>query len=100
MLCILLIGQFEPATHQGSEEVVGHVPGPERWQGGSVLASNLVTSAARNPPAECLLVVELLHQAFLGQVVHAMVDLLGLAKRHIPVSEQTPVTLAVYKATL
>ena len=64
------------------------------------MAPNLVASAARNPPVKCLLLVKLLHQPFLGQVAHAMVDLLGLPQRHIPVSEHTPVALAVHKATL
>ena len=115
MLHVFLIGQFEPAgilfgfgfyslvapaTHKGSEEVVGHVPGPEWRQGRSILTPNLVTLAARNPPVECLLVVKLLHQALLGEVVHAVVDLLRLPQRHVPVSEQTPVALTVQKATL
>ena len=116
MFCILLVRQLEPAkfllvkvnilsrgapaTHKGSEEVVGHVPGPERRQRGSILTSNLIALAARNPPIESLLVVKLLHQALLGQVVHAVVDFLRLPQRHVPVSEQTPVALAVQKATL
>ena len=80
MFCILLVRQLEPAkfllfkvnillrapaTHKGSEEVVGHVPGPERRQRGSILTSNLIALAARNPPIESLLVVKLLHQTFL-----------------------------------
>ena len=90
----------EPATHKGSEEVIGHVPGPERGQGGSILTSDLVTGTARNPPVESLLVVKLLHQALLGQVIHAMVDLLRFPQCYIPVSEETPVALAVHKTTL
>ena len=99
MICFGL-SLVAPAAHKGGEEIVGHVSGPERWQGGGILTPNLVTLAARNPPVKCLLVVKLLHQALLGQVVHAMVDLLRLPQRHIPVSEQTPVALTVEKATL
>ena len=89
-----------PAAHERCVEVIGHVPGPKRRQSGSVLTSDLVALAPRHPPVQSLLAIKLLDPTLLGQVVHAMVDLFGLAQSDIPVSEESPVALAVQEPTL
>merc|ERR1719410_2535492 len=97
MLCFLLKAERNLATHQAYEhlEIISLLGA---WvESAPVLTAHRVTRAALLPPVQHRGAVKLTHPAFLAEVRHAVVHLDWLPKRHVPVSEQPPLALAVHQ---
>merc|ERR1719410_1417586 len=97
MLCFLLKAERNLATHQAYEhlEIISLLGA---WvESAPVLTPHRVTRTVLLPPVQHRGAVKLTHPAFLAEVRHAVVHLDWLPKRHVPVSEQSPLALAVHQ---